>query len=254
MSRQGGAERAVVMGNTGLECQAQEPGFSSCAVEQKRNIAEWCGGQGGGVFPGSQGKRMRTEESSSPSSICEWSSIHAGTHSTDCMMGVLGSGKEALWAESWQHCRAQPHTATEGAPCGSPSHGLPCPLSALCAPHCPCPPRPLPGVASALHVSLLSAWPPSHTAAGVCLCGPPTPSPLSLLPFQTVRPPISWFPTRLPSQGSLRSPRHEAVRWRGHVAECQLSSAVICVGSAMVSISEPPVSPAPGRHRRAFQP
>ena len=145
-------------------------------------------------------------------------------------------------------------TATEGAPCGSPSHGLPCPLSALCAPHCPCPPRPLPGVASALHVSLLSAWPPSHTAAGVCLCGPPTPSPLGLLPFQTVRPPISWFPTRLPSQGSLRSPRHEAVRWRGHVAECQLSSAVICVGSAMVSTSEPPVSPAPGRHRRAFQP
>ena len=30
--------RAVVMGNTGLECQAQEPGLSSCAVEQKRNI------------------------------------------------------------------------------------------------------------------------------------------------------------------------------------------------------------------------
>lgn len=51
LSRQGGAERAVVMGNTGLECQAQEPGLLSCAVEQKRNIAEvvWRAG-GWGVF------------------------------------------------------------------------------------------------------------------------------------------------------------------------------------------------------------
>lgn len=160
------------------------------------------------MCPGSQGKGMRTEEwSSRPSSIRGWSSIRVGGPQHCLCEGGPGTRRGGSLGRV---LTALPRTATHGrrgAPCGSPSQGLPGPLSALHAPHCPALPNPLPGGASALHVSLLSltAFPLCSRCVLMWLSYP-QPSQLSSLPDWETPSLLVSHETAFPGRFELPSP------------------------------------------------
>ena len=199
-------------GSTSLECRPRSLAFRPVLLNRKGILPKWCGGQGGGVSPGSQGKRMRTKRSGhpvlhpsvdGPPSLRGPTALTARWGSWGRARRLFGQSPDSTAAHSptWQQ-RGHPVSAL---PVASTTRSAPCVL-----PIAPALPRPLPGVASALHFSLLNLTTfPRCSRCVLMWLSYPQPSQLSsFLDCETL---ISWFPMRLPSQGSLSSPRHEAV-------------------------------------------